>query len=126
PLACLALAGSAFADPVTGRVVNADGSPAAGASVGAFWQFEGGKGVAAGGAAADADDDGRFELDINFYNRPAAIMAMNAEGARGGIIVVQPSEAGEEQTITLRPLVELKGEFYCEDFDSRPEWTNVY
>lgn len=126
PLACLALAGSTFADPVTGRVVNADGSPAAGARVGNFWQFEGGKASAVGNAAADADDDGRFELNIDFYNRPAAIMAMNAEQTRGGIIVVQPAEAGEEQTITLGPLVELKGEFYNQEFDSQPEWTNVY
>lgn len=126
PLACLVLAAPALADSVSGRVVNADGSPAAAAQVATFWQFEGAAAKPAGAATAQASDDGAFELDINFYNRPAAIMAMNAEQTRGGIIIVSPDEAGAAHTITLGPLVELKGEFYCKEFDARPEWTNVY
>lgn len=127
PVACCStLAAPAFADAVTGRVVNADGSAAAGATVGTFWQFQGEQAGAAGSAGAAADDSGAFELDINFYNRPAAIMAMNAERTRGGIIVVAPDQADEAHTITLGPLVELKGDFYCPEFEQKPTWTNVY
>jgi len=124
PLACLAFAAPVFAEPVSGRVVNADGSPASGAQVATFWNFQ--AGAATAHNAATTADDGAFQYDVNFYNRPTAIMAMNAERTRGGIIVVAPDQAGEQHTITLGPLVEVKGDFYCEEFEHKPTWTNVY
>ncbi|MFG0283308.1 MAG: hypothetical protein ACF8R7_02705 [Phycisphaerales bacterium JB039] len=123
-VACLTLTAPALAEPVTGRVVDAAGRPVAGAEVATFWSFT--PDGAAAYNSATTGDTGAFNLDVSFYNRPTAIMALSADRATGGLIVVDPADAAAQQTITLGPLVEVAGDFYCPEFEAKPTWTNVY
>lgn len=126
----LAVAGGANADLVNGRVVDQNGRGVAGIEVASLWSFQ--PNGARAHRGAKTEDDGSFTLDVNFYNRPGALMAMNSEQTHGGLIVIDPATLDPEKpdrrakTITLEPLVELTGDFFCEAFDRKPEWTNVY
>jgi hypothetical protein len=122
-LTCLALAAPASADSITGRVVDAAGRPVPGAEVATSWSFTA-EGAAHKGAITT--EAGAFELEVNFYNRPSAIMALSADRTRAGVIIVQPDQADAEHTITLGPVVEVTGDFFCPEFKAKPEWTNVY
>ena len=127
-LICLTLARAAHADVIRGRVVTADGRPVARADVAPFWQFDNHTIVPFLGVVTD--EEGAFALDWDF-SIPQVILAMNVERTLGGMVIVEPSSDEEEATveagvITLVPMVEMKGDFYCDFFEARPDWTNVY
>ena len=127
-LAVLMLATAAHADVIKGQVVTADGRPVSGADVAPFWQFDNHEITPYFGVTTD--EEGGFTLDWDF-SIPQVILAMNADRTLGGLVIVQPpsDEGGttvEAGVITLVPMVDLKGGFYCDAFESRPDWSNVY
>ena len=127
-LAVLMLATAAHADVIKGQVVTADGRPVSGADVAPFWQFDNHEITPHFGVATD--EEGAFTLDWDF-SAPQVILAMNADRTLGGLVIVQPPSDEEGTTveagvITLVPMVDLKGGFYCDAFESRPDWSNVY
>ena len=97
--------------PVTGRVLTADGQPAVGATVGMSWQFdsETPKGHAFKSVTTDAD--GQFTLEANFhFGRSEAFMAVSLDEQTGGILAVTPAEAQKGPVeIKLAPLVQVRG-----------------
>ncbi len=109
---------------VAGRVVAQDGSPVVGAEVATMWGFDDGKMNAFGGVKTDAD--GRFQMSAEFYNRPGALVAVDADRKVGGLTVVDPTKVSDSTEIKVGPLVRVHGDFSCKELDKRPEWTNVY
>lgn len=127
-LAVLMLATAAHADVIKGQVVTAEGRPVSGADIAPFWQFDN-HGITPY-FGVTTDEEGAFTLDWDF-SIPQVILAMNADRTLGGIVVLQPSPDGEDGTIdagaiTLVPMIEIQGDFYCDAFESPPEWSNVY
>jgi hypothetical protein len=125
-LAFAATPAQAQATKVTGRVVGADGKAVAGVDVGFYWGAdEDGKGMQAyGGSKTDAE--GRFTLEANLYGRDSAIFAADAPRESGGFAEISAKEPGKVVEITLKPLVEVRGYFTCEEEGKPPGWTNVY
>jgi hypothetical protein len=109
---------------VTGRVI-VDGQPIAGAEVASFWNAEKGKMQPYKGAATDAE--GRFATTLTFYGPGAqALLALDKERTRGGLVLVDSKSADKPLDIKLGPLVHVHGRFFCKELDKRPKWTNVY
>jgi len=129
---------------VKGRVVAADGAPVVEADVAPFWSFADGKMTPFGGGKTDTD--GRFDFEAEFYNRPTALVAVDAERKRGGLVTVAPdrspatalntlvgglagvamTKASDPIAIKLGPLVRVHGDFSCQELDKKVGWTNVY
>lgn len=115
-----------------GKVVDADGKPAAGVEVANFWigkrDFLGfGKGVTMssyGGATTDAE--GRFSVKVQAWMQEPAVLAISADRKNGAIASVKVKETKDLPTMTLTPLVKVTGKFESKELGRRPPWTNVY
>jgi thiol-disulfide isomerase/thioredoxin len=110
---------------VTGRVVDRDGKPVAGAMVARVWRASLGH-KQEGFASAIAGDDGRFTLKIDFRGRDVALTAMNSSRTIGGTTVVMATDARREVEIRLVPLTRVHGKFESKDLGRAIGWTNVY
>ncbi len=73
---------------VTGRVVDADGKPVAGARVAEHWYAEDGE-VLKPVRPAESENDGTFLLELELYGRDMAVMAVDATGTLGGVATVR-------------------------------------
>lgn len=130
------VAGTAVAqqapEKVKGRVLDRDGKPVAGAEVASFWSADdegvkdGGKRGQSGFGAATTDGEGRFAVNVNFYGRDAAVMAIDANRKVGGVTVVPVADTKREVEIRLAPLVRVHGNFESKDLGKAISWTNVY
>ncbi len=105
---------------LSGRVVDADGRPAVGVSVGFDWYMTDERLVA--DSVSVSDENGSFS-GIPFTGRPAAIMAVDREQQTGGMVVVLTAD--DEIIIQLTPLVPVRGRIVCCFFDERPEYSYV-
>lgn len=86
---------------LAGRVVDADGRPVAGASVGLNWSSVGGP-VPETSGAITSGDDGTFSGTTDVYGYPARVAAYSADGALAGFTSVAEGQTGDV-LITLRP-----------------------
>lgn len=109
---------------VAGRVVDADGKAVANATLGSFWMFAEGEWVTHNGFTSDAD--GAFSGAIRYWNRPTALIAMDDARRRGGLVILDETSIDEPATITLVPLVDVRGTIVSPELGRAPEWTNVY
>jgi thiol-disulfide isomerase/thioredoxin len=67
---------------------------------------------------------GRFNLTVD--GRPRVpIFAVDKRHERGGIVLVEQSEADKPPTITLAPLVRVTAKVYCSEADRTPNWSNA-
>ncbi len=91
-----------------GRVVDAQGQPAGGVTVSAFWAMREGKPTPLQGTTSGAD--GHFECPVPFAGKRAlALTAIDSESRRGATVYVPPDGLGEEYLLTLGPLVRAHG-----------------
>jgi thiol-disulfide isomerase/thioredoxin len=117
---------------VKGRVLDGVGKPVSGADVGGFWSVGEDDTATAdkqiqspiGGVKTDAD--GRFTVKVDFYGRPAALLAIDSRRTVGGTAVVAVADAKREVEIRLKPLVRVHGNFESKDLGRAVSWTNVY
>jgi hypothetical protein len=110
---------------VTGRVVDADGKPVAGAEVAAIWNAEKEKMTPYKGAVSD--NAGRFTQTLTFYGPGTqGLLALDKDRKRGGLLLVENQAAKKPVEIKLVPLVHVHGKFFCKELNKRPTWTNVY
>lgn len=109
---------------VSGVVLDSVGKPVAGAQVAGFWSAQ--RGVMKPHGEATTDNQGRFELEIENYGRPVALMAIDEEQQQGQFIVLETLNGGIGLTLRLRPLITLRGEIFCKELDEALAWSNVY
>jgi hypothetical protein len=109
---------------ISGRVVDASGKPVASAEVASFWNAANDKMQPNKGVTTNAE--GRFTIAVEFYGRGQALLALDKDRKTGGLIVVEPKDAGKPAEIKLVPLVYVHGKMFCKELNKRPEWTNVY
>lgn len=64
---------------------------------------------------------GKFTLKVEGWPR-IPILALDKSHERGGIVVVEQSEADKPVTITLAPLVRVTAKFGCPEAGKTPEW----
>ena len=129
----LLFAGSAPAqdeDKVTGRVVDADGKPVAGAEVAPHWVSSERRGKEKDGrqhgfSAATTDADGRFTARVEFYNRDQVLMAIDAKTNRGGLVSIPAADAAKPVEIRAVPLVRVHGRFESKNTGKTPPWVNA-
>lgn len=151
-LAVLLLAGAARAQDedmswqITGQVVDDQGAPVEDFEVSTFWfangnwwdekgelleEAKGGKLWTNEGVLAPSPRDkpkrlpeGRFTLPIDRLLK-VSVFAIDKRHERGGIALVDRSDADKPVTITLVPLVRVTGEIFCAEAGRTPDWTNA-
>jgi len=109
---------------IAGRVVDAAGKPAAGVEVAPFWTAEG-KDMKPYGATA-TDQKGQFTLKLEYNGRPLAVLGLDKDRKNGAVATIDKKAAEKEVSLTLAPLVRVKGSFFCKEMNFKPKWTNVY
>ena len=109
---------------ITGRVVDKDGKPVAGAEVAEFWRRDD-AGEMKALPSARTDGDGRFKLECELGSNDQPLMAIDATRKLGGIATIRASALEKPLLIELSPLVELRGHFTCTESGRPPDWTNV-
>jgi len=119
---------------VRGRVVDPNGKPVPNVDVGFRWSCL--QGDLTPAALAITDQNGQFELPRLRGSRPQVLMAMDQPREHGGRIVVTGAadvNAAKEDDdlievqITLQPLVDIRGGYFTEDAERRPQrvWTSI-
>ncbi len=112
---------------VHGEVVDAEGVPAPGVTVGMIWgggqQAQAGKMMPHKGVTTDAE--GRFVADVLWHDDTAALFAVDEEQEHGGIACVQRLRPEDTSRIVLRPLVRVHGDFWIEELGAKPGWINA-
>ena len=134
---------------ICGRVVDEEGKPVAGASIGHYWRANGSGRDATGklldlstvenqiefwghlgqmevfrAEAVKSGPDGRFSVDV-----PAAfqaLMAMDESRRKGGLVTLPLDDEDAPIQIRLQPLVKVKGRFQAPAGGKPLEWTHVY
>ncbi|MGP0067661.1 MAG: redoxin domain-containing protein, partial [Isosphaeraceae bacterium] len=110
---------------VSGRVIDEAGRPVVRAEVATMWDAMGGMQMRAFHAAR-TDPDGRFQLDVDFWQGHEPFLALDREHKRGGIVIIDENSSGKDLEIRLGPLVRVHGRFSCDELGEPPDWTNVY
>jgi len=106
----------------TGKVLDADGKPVAGADVATHWLADSGKMQPQYGIRTDKE--GMFTLTYQSLATFQGLLAMDKDRKTGGLVVV--SKAGtKEVEIKLSPLVKLHGDFFSKELNKKPAFTNV-
>jgi thiol-disulfide isomerase/thioredoxin len=110
---------------VSGKVVDAAGTPAADVEIADFWLVQGDAMKSYQGATSN--EKGEYSIKINYYpKRATAIMALDKQRKSGAILSVDKKSAEKEVVFKLEPLVRVKGQFFCKEMNFKPTWTNVY
>jgi thiol-disulfide isomerase/thioredoxin len=134
---------------IRGRVVDEGGQPVAGAVVDVFWRANGtgkdrdgkyldlkieenvkefwghlGRMEPFSPHAATAESDGRFTLAIPTSRH--ALMAMDRDRRRGGLLVLPEGKEQELMEIRIGPLIKIRGSLRGPGVGEKPSWTHVY
>jgi thiol-disulfide isomerase/thioredoxin len=110
---------------VSGRVVDADGRPVAGADVAATWLADVDQPLRPI-AGVKTDAQGRFSLERPAIPGDQAVMAIAPDGASGGAAVASEKGPGGPLAIRLGPMAEVRGRFTCSESGEPPVGTNLY
>src|SRR5262245_9702183 len=111
---------STFADDltITGKILDAAGQPVANVDVAGFWGFD--KGQTQPFDGAKSDKEGNFSVKVAHWGRKSAVLAIDAERKRAGLIMVDQKSVGQSLTIKLEPAVHVFGEFASKDLGRNP------
>jgi hypothetical protein len=134
---------------IRGRVVDQRGRPVADAVVDIYWRANGtgkdrdgkyldlkleenvkefwghlGKMEPSSPRAATTASDGRFTITIPMSNH--AVMAMDRQRQRGGLLVLPKGKEQEPMEIRIGPLIKVRGSLRGPGVGERPSWTHVY
>jgi len=74
---------------------------------------------------AERHPEGSFSLKIDGHRPQATIFAVDQRHERGGIAMVEQSEADQHFTITMAPLVRVTAEVYCSEAGRMPDVSNA-
>ena len=107
---------------VTGIVVGPDDKPVADAGISDWWLAEGGR---MNGADAYTGVDGSFAFDLDVPQGGKPLLAFDEGQEKGGLILVTPEDARKPLRIRLKPLVTVRGHYYCEELREAPGWCNT-
>lgn len=110
---------------VKGKVVDENGKPVPQASVVVGDSLIHSKGTVRAFDPIKTDAQGAFAIEMRASRRGQALMALDGEGKRGGIVIVTSKNQKQDQTIQLRPLTHLHGNFLIKELDEKPPYTNV-
>lgn len=134
---------------IRGRVVDERGQPVADAVVDVFWRANGtgkdrggkdldlkieenvkefwshiGEMEASGPRVATTGADGRFTVSIPTSKH--AVMAMDRQRQRGGLLVLPKGKEQELMEIRIGPLIKVRGSLRGPGVGEKPRWTHVY
>ncbi len=110
---------------INGRVVDEAGKPVPGVDIARIW-YAGGAGKVAPFEPVKAAADGTFSLELTFfYGRPNVLATIDPERKRGGLVVIEPKNAGEPVTIKVGPLVRYHGKYGSKELGTPVGWTNT-
>ena len=122
---------------IAGRVVDSEGRPVSGVSIANRWGRQSIKTEPDGSLVDDpeasfgpwgpttSDEQGRFDLPVEFRGQPLAVVAMDVDRHLGGIAVVAPEPGPEPVELRLGPTVQLRGKVACDDLGETPAWSNL-
>jgi hypothetical protein len=96
---------------IKGHIVDAGGSPVAGVKVAAFWNVKEGAWTPGGPVLATSDDQGAFAQKVLWGREPTAYFAIDKDGGRGRIVVLDDASVGNTQQIVLAPLAAVEATF---------------
>jgi len=109
---------------IAGKVVDAAGKPAANVELSTFWTSRASS--MQGHESVKSNQDGRFSLKVPDYGSGVAVLAVDKDRKTGGILAVEKGSSAKDVTVTLGPLVRVKGSFFCKELNRKLTWTNVY
>jgi hypothetical protein len=103
---------------IRGRVVDAEGRPAANVEIGTHWSFDGeaatprwrSSTVARPNTSLRTDGTGRFSGTLFARRRSVAVFALDMRTRHGGIFVFTRDNLAQPCTLEIGPLVHLHGE----------------
>lgn len=104
-----------------GRVLTADGKPAAAVEVAPYWAWDE-KGLRTSGATT-TDANGEFRLKTTIYGSDRTLFAMDR--ARQSVGIAGPGVTGGVVEIRLGPAIRFHGAFSCSELGRPATWTNV-
>ena len=96
---------------IKGRVVDGDGKPVAGVPIAPFWTIKNDVWAPGGPPLATSGDDGAFAKKVLWPKRPTAYLALDKDGKRGGVVVIDNASVDGAHEIRLAPLASIKGAF---------------
>ena len=103
-----------------GRVVDQASRPVVHADVGKTWEAT--DGFQGPIPWVISDDRGHFQIPIrNAGQREFAVMALDAERERAGIVLIEPRGQGPPPLIRLQNVITVEGYAYCSELGRRPE-----
>ncbi|HEY7328352.1 MAG TPA: redoxin domain-containing protein [Gemmataceae bacterium] len=114
---------------IRGRVVDVAGKPVNGADLATYWIVaEGRMNPYRDGLfhSTTTNAEGRFALAVaTFPGRKQALMAIDKDRKRGGLIRLDEKSADKPAEIKLVPLVRVHGRAFCQELKKTPPWLNI-
>lgn len=108
---------------LTGTVLDAEGTPVAGATVGAYWRVADGKLTSS--RSVTTDKEGRYEFEtIVWPGRTYSLMAVDKDQKLGAFAIYTGSQDGPLD-FELADLVDVKGAITCKALDEIPGFASV-
>jgi len=96
---------------IKGRTIDGEGKPVAGARVAPFWRLEEERWTPGGPLLATSDEQGAFAKKVLWDGKPTAYFAIDKDGTRGGIVVVDNASVEGTQQIRLVPMAAVEATF---------------
>ncbi len=109
---------------IKGKVVDAAGKPVGGVEIASLWTSDGDAMKPYNGATSD--DKGQFSLKTTFNRQQRALLALDKARKTGGLITVEKKATGTDVSISVGPLVQMKGDFFCKEMNFKPKRIVVY
>ena len=60
-----------------------------------------------------------------YYGRPNVLATLDTDRKRGGLVIIEPKDAGQPVTIKVGPLVHFHGAYECKELGKPVGWTNT-
>ncbi len=110
---------------IRGVVVDEAGKPVANAVVSRLWHNPRDQKLKAYEPVNTAVD-GTFAIDLTFYyGRPYALVTLDTDRKRGGLLLVEGTNATEPITIKAGPLIHFHGTYEAKELGKPVGWTNT-
>ena len=109
---------------VTGQVIDVKDNPIPEVLVSSFWETTGDRLEPV--IENKTDRIGKFTVAVAFRNEIGAVIAMDKERERGGILIVRKTDEDTTKAIRLSQLVEVKGTFVNKELDEPLQGVTAY